>query len=175
MGGEKQGGKRSHEDFVIQESIKYLIPILKHSLNCSSGLKLYQSQLFTTALSEMTLGGMDRVPALLWFTAWLCASPHLLQHFKTSHARLWTAAEVRADSAFSFTKGRMMMFYTKGAVNILKCCSKTWQSSSFRAWILARLLTPLVYICTSLLTEAVTPSIRWELNHCMSQEYCKAW
>lgn len=33
MGGEEQGGKRSHEDFMIQERIRYLIPILKALAN----------------------------------------------------------------------------------------------------------------------------------------------
>lgn len=27
---------------------------------------------------------------------------------------------------------------------------------------------------TRICTEAVTPSVRWELNDCMFQEYCKA-
>lgn len=112
-------------------------------------------------------------PHLLWFTAAFMQA-HLLQHFKTSYAKLRTGAEVRVNSAVSSTQGRTVMFCTKGGINILKYCSKTSQNSSFRAQILALLPTPLAYIRASLLTEAVTPAVRWELNHQMSQEYYEA-
>lgn len=150
--GEKQGGKRSRGDFIIQESIRYLITVLKALANTHWTFQWFKT-LSVSAIyhfsvredcSHGTLGGAVCVLTCSY------SQPGFVQafaFFSISKQAMpdWSTADIRAHSAVSFTQGRTLMFCTKGVL-FFKNAAERLDSSSLRAWILAQLLNLFTYI-----------------------------